>query len=204
MSVTVIIIAISSVVSILAFSNREMFDKMKFNPYRIHNNKEWYRVLTHALLHANWMHLLINMFVLYSFGSAVEYYFSYYLGSKAELFYIILYVTSIIFSVLYSFNKQKENIYFNAVGASGAVSAVVFTAILFDPWNRLYFFGIIPIPGIIFGIGYLIYSYIMGKRQKGPIAHDVHFLGSVYGLVFPILIKHQLIWVFLNNLLNVQ
>ena len=202
MSVTIIIIAITSVVSIIAFSNKEMFEKLKFNAYRIHNDKEWYRIFTHALLHANWMHLIINMLVFFSFGRVVEYYFAYYFGSKGTLFYVVLYITAILFSVLYSLNKQKNNIFYNAVGASGAVSAVVFTAIFFDPWNMLYFFGMIPIPGIVFGIGYLIYSYIMGKRDKGFIAHDVHFWGSVYGFVFPLLIKHQLIWLFLHKLIG--
>ncbi len=202
MNITILIIAITSVVSVIAFSNKEMFEKLKFNPYRINKDKEWYRILTHALLHANWMHLIINMFVLYSFGRAVEMYFAYYFGAKGTLLYVVLYITAIIFSVLYSLNKQKDNIFYNAVGASGAVSAVVFTAIFFDPWNMLYFFGMIPIPGIVFGIGFLIFSYIMGKRDKGFIAHDVHFWGAIYGFVFPVLIKHQLILLFLHKLLG--
>jgi len=202
MSITIIIIAITSVVSIIAFSNRALFEKLKFNAYYIHNDKEWYRIFTHALLHANWMHLIINMLVFYSFGMAVEMYFAHYFGPRGSLFYLVLYVTAIVFSVLYSINKHKNDISYNAVGASGAVSAVVFTAIFFDPWNMLYFFGIIPIPGIIFGIGFLIFSYVMGKRKQGFIAHDVHFWGSVYGFVFPLLIKHQLIWLFLHKLLG--
>ncbi len=202
MDVTIIIIAITSIVSVITFSNRALFEKLKFNAYRIHNDKEWYRMVTHALLHANWMHLIINMLVLFSFGRVVELYFAYYFGPKWALLYLVLYVTAVVFSVLYSVNKHKDDIFYNAVGASGAVSAVVFTAIFFDPWNRLYFFGMIPIPGIIFGIGYLIFSYIMGKRDQGFIAHDVHFWGSVYGFVFPLLIKHQLIWLFLHKLLG--
>jgi len=197
---TIFIIAITSLVSILAFSNSVLFDRLKFNAFYIYHQKDWHRIITHALLHANWMHLIINMFVLYSFGRVVEIYFDYYFGSKGTFFYILLYVTSILFSVLYTLNKQKENVFYNAVGASGAVSAIVFTAIFFAPWQMLYFFGIIPIPGIVFGVGYLFYSYKMGKKDNGIIAHDVHFWGAVYGFAFPVLIKYQLIWLFLHKL----
>ena len=206
MSLTLIIIIITSIISISAFYNKELFLKLQFNPYSVINKKEYWRLLTHAFLHANWFHLFINMLVLFSFGIMVEYYFIGFLGvSKGKLVYLLLYITSIFFSVLYSLQKYKNDIFYNAVGASGAVSAIVFTSIFFEPWNMVYLFGLIPIPAIIFGILYLIYSYQMSKRDTSDfIAHDVHFWGAVYGFVFPVLINYKFIFVFLSKLLFLE
>jgi membrane associated rhomboid family serine protease len=202
MSVTLIIIIITSIVSIVAFGNKELFEKLKFNPSRIIYKKEYYRILTHAFLHANFLHLLINMLVLFSFGIMVEYYFVEFLGvNKGKFLYLILYLTSIIFSVLFSLQKHKDDVFYNAVGASGAVSAIVFTSIFFEPWDMVYFFGIIPIPAIIFGVIYLYYSYIMSKKDETSfIAHDVHFWGSVYGFIFPVLINYKFLFYFIYKL----
>jgi len=203
MSITLIIIIITSIVSFIAFNDRKLFTKYQFNAYAIVNKKEYWRLITHAFLHANWIHLLINMIVLFSFGIMVEYYFVGYFGIiKGKLIFGLLYLTSILFSVMYSLQKHKNDIFYNAVGASGAVSAIVFTSIFFEPWNMIYLFGFIPIPAIIFGILYLFYSYKMSKQENSDfIAHDVHFWGAVYGFVFPILINYKFIFIFLSKLL---
>ena len=203
MSITLIIIIITSIVSFIAFNYRKLFTKYQFNAYAIVNKKEYWRLITHAFLHANWIHLLINMIVLFSFGIMVEYYFVGYFGIiKGKLIFGLLYLTSILFSVMYSLQKHKNDIFYNAVGASGAVSAIVFTSIFFEPWNMIYLFGFIPIPAIIFGILYLFYSYKMSKQENSDfIAHDVHFWGAVYGFVFPILINYKFIFIFLSKLL---
>ena len=103
---------------------------------------------------------------------------------------------------LYSLLQQKNNPYYNAVGASGAVSAVLFTAIFFDPWNNIYFFGILPIPGIIFGGLYLYYSYYMSTKKADNIGHDAHFLGAIFGFALPIVLKPALLIGFLDLLLG--
>jgi membrane associated rhomboid family serine protease len=103
---------------------------------------------------------------------------------------------------LFSIFKHKNNPYYSAVGASGAVMAVVFTTIFFDPWNKLWFFGVIPIPGIVFGILYLAYSVYMGKKNADNIGHDAHFTGAIFGFIFPILINFQLVSIFLDKLLS--
>ncbi len=201
MSITLWIIIITSIVSIIGFGNQDFMDKLKFNPYKIFYQKEYYRIFTHAFLHANWLHLFINMLVLFSFGTMVEYYFIGFWGSKGRLFFLILYLTSILFSVLFSLKKHKEDIFYNAVGASGAVSAVVFTSIFFEPWNLVYFFGLIPIPAIIFGAIYLFYSYKMSREDRASvIAHDVHFWGAVYGFLFPMLLNFKMLYYFLAKL----
>ena len=90
--------------------------------------------------------------------------------------------------------------YYSAIGASGAVMAVVFTSIFFDPWNKLYFFGLIPIPGIVFGALYLAYSWYMSKQNKDNIGHDAHFFGAIFGLVYPVIIDPSLLHHFISKL----
>lgn len=199
---TLILIALITLISAIAFSQGEIMNHLQFNAYKIIHRKQYYRMVTHALVHANWEHLIVNMIVLYSFGSAVERFFEFYFGNSATLYYLILIFGSVIFSTLYSLFQQKNNPYYNAVGASGAVSAVLFTAIFFNPWNNIYFFGILPIPGIIFGGLYLYYSYYMSTKKADNIGHDAHFLGAIFGFLLPIVLKPALLIGFLNLLLG--
>jgi len=113
-----------------------------------------------------------------------------------------LYFGGILASNIWSLIKNQNNYYYNAVGASGAVSAVLFATIFFDPWGLLYLFAILPIPGILFALGYLIYSYQMSKKQSDNVAHDAHFLGAVFGFVFPILLKPDLFQRFVDSLFS--
>jgi membrane associated rhomboid family serine protease len=199
---TLILIALITLISAIAFSQGEIMAQLQFNAYKIIHRRQYYRMITHALVHANWEHLIVNMIVLYSFGSAVERFFEFYFGNNATSYYLILILGSVIFSTLYSLFQQKNNPYYNAVGASGAVSAVLFTAIFFDPWNNIYFFGILPIPGIIFGGLYLYYSYYMSTKKADNIGHDAHFLGAIFGFFLPIVLKPELLIGFLNLLLG--
>jgi membrane associated rhomboid family serine protease len=174
---------------------------MQFNPYSIRHRNELHRFFTYGFLHADWIHLLINMFVLLSFGLSVEKYFSFYFQTKAYLYYILLYVGGIIFSVLYDYGKHKNDSNYNAVGASGAVSAVVFSNILFDPTGRLYLYFIpIGIPAVIFGFLYLIYSAYMARRGSDNVGHNSHFWGAIFGLIFTILLKPKLVIIFLHQI----
>ncbi len=199
---TIIIIAITALISIAAFNKVELLYKYQFNAYQIVKRKQWYRIFTYAFLHANWDHLLVNMVVLFFFGRVLETYFNDYFGASAVLYFILLYVGAIVFSTLYDLKKHREHYHYNAVGASGATSAVVFSAIFFAPLEKIYFLFFIPIPGIIFAIGYLYYSYYMSKKNLDNIGHSAHFYGAVFGFLFPILIKPQLFSLFLQQILN--
>ncbi len=194
MSVTLVIILITVVVSVLAFSNQELFRRFVFNAYDIKHFKNTYRFLSYALIHGDWIHLLVNMMVLFSFGRIVEQYYGFYFGLKGILYYLLLYVGGTALSTLPSYGKHKDDYSYTAVGASGAVSAVVFASIVFDPLNKIYIF-LIPfgIPAIIFGILYLVYSWYMGKKNIDNIGHDAHFWGAVFGFVFTILLKPVLL-----------
>jgi len=195
--------AVTAAVSFVAFQNNELMYKLQFNAAQVVHRKQYYRLVSHAFVHANWPHLIVNMLVLFFFGRNIEYYFSLFFGGKGPFYFVLLYIGGILASNLWGLAKHQNNYYYNAVGASGAVSAVLFAFIFFDPWQKLYFFGIIPIPGIIFGVGYLIYSYQMGKQKKDNVAHDAHFLGAVFGFIFPIIFKPDLFSRFIDQLFSI-
>ncbi|MCD4682628.1 MAG: rhomboid family intramembrane serine protease [Bacteroidales bacterium] len=198
---TILIIGITAIVSFLSFNRRDIFDKLKFNAYYIHQRKEYYRVLSYGLIHADWMHLLVNMFVLYSFGDIVEQVFNAYFGFKGSIYFLLLYIGGIGFSTLFDFGKYKNDIYYNAVGASGAVSAIVFSSIILYPAGKIFLFFIpIGIPAPIFGLLYLAYSAYMAKRGRDNIGHSAHFWGAIFGVVFTIAIKPEFIKLFFEQL----
>jgi len=197
--VTYLIIAAVSLVTISAFSNREVYYKLMFNPYKIKHSNQWYRFISHAFIHANWEHLIFNMLTLYFFGVFVESAFALHFGSKAIPLYITEFLLASIVSSIPSFLKHKGNYAYNAVGASGAVSAILYTSILFEPLNKIYLFFIpIGIPAFVFGIIYLAYSAYMSKRNADNIGHDAHFWGAVFGFAFPLIFKPNLFENFIN------
>jgi len=195
----IIVIALTSA---FAFSQREVMAQLQFNAFQIYHRKQFYRILTHAFVHANWEHLIVNMIVLYSFGTAVEAYFGDTFGTIGSTYYLILFFGSVIFSSLLSLIGQRDNPQYNAVGASGAVSAILFTAIFFNPWSNIYFFGILPIPGIIFGALYLYYSYYMSTKKMDNIGHDAHYMGAIFGFFFPVFLQPSLLLNFFQIILS--
>jgi membrane associated rhomboid family serine protease len=199
---TILIIILTSGFSILAFRQHSLMYKYQFNPYQILKRKQYARLILHAFLHANWTHLLVNMLVLYSFGTALEKYFQTFFGARWIPYFLFLYLGAILVSPLYALIRHKDNYLYNAVGASGAVAAVVFATIFFDPWNKIYFFAIMPVPGIIFGAIYLIYSWIMSKKGQDNVAHDTHFFGALFGFIVPMILNPDLIAYFIDQLLR--
>jgi membrane associated rhomboid family serine protease len=197
---TIILIAITVAVSFAAFNNVKLMNMLQFNASKIIYKNEYHRLITHAFVHANWEHLFVNMIVLFSFGQVIEAYFKYNFGSNHILYFFLLYFGGILVSNLYALVKHRKNYFYNAVGASGAVASVLFAAIFFDPWGNILFFMILPIPGIIFAVLYLVYSYQMSHKQKDNVAHDAHFLGALFGFIFPILLNARLFELFLDKL----
>jgi len=201
-SITLMLVIIISLTSGMAFYNRDVIEQFQFNAFKIYHKKQFYRLVSHALVHANWEHLIVNMVVLWSFGGLVEHYFKMNFGGNSSYYFLALFVGSVIFSSVWSLIKQRNNYYYNAVGASGAVSAVLFAAIFFNPWESIYFFGILPMPGIIFGLLYLYYSFYMSRKKMDNIGHDAHFLGAIIGFCTPIIFRPSLIWDFINLLFS--
>ncbi len=202
MGIHIILIAIISLISILAFSRYDIMARYQLNAWSVIHRKEYIRMISHGFLHADWFHLIVNMFVLYSFSQAVLFYFGYFFSGNAGIRFIILFLTAIPVSAVYSVIKNKSNHHYNAVGASGAVSAVVFTSIFFDPYNPVLLFAVVPVPGIIFGIIYLVYSAYMARKQVDNIGHDAHLWGAVYGFVFPLFYEPSLIIRFIDQIIS--
>lgn len=197
----IIIIAITIIVSVVAFYNLEWMDKLKFNAYKIKHNKQGWRFFSYALVHAGWIHLLVNMWVLYSFGSIVLRAFGGYFGPRGTIYYLLLYAGGVLFSILFDYGKNRNNIYYNAVGASGAVAAVVFASILIYPTGGIYVFPIpFSIPSWLFGILFLVYSAYMQKQGNSRIGHGAHFWGAVYGILFMIIAVPDILFTFFHQL----
>ncbi len=207
MSITIAIILLTVVTSVIAFPHDvqsvnsirkpEWFDRFKFNAYAVSKHKQYYRLISYGFIHANWTHLLFNVITLYFFGRLVELYFSGLWGNLGGLIYLAFYISALIISSLQDLITNRNNSYYNAVGASGAVSAVLYASILFAPNEKLFIFFIpIPITSWIFGILYLGYSYYMSRKKIDNIGHNAHFWGAVYGFIFPIIFFPELIVLF--------
>ena len=201
MNITFIIIFLTAVISVFALNNEEVFAKLKFNAYDARHSNHWYRFFTYGFVHAGYVHLMINMVVLYSFGVIVEYEFLKYFPGKASFYYILLYVGGLILSIIPAFGKHKNDVFYNAVGASGAVAAVVFSSIILYPTGKIFFFFIpVPIPAPLFGIFYVGYEYYMAKRGRDNIGHDAHLWGAIFGVIFTLALKPGLAMMFLQQL----
>ncbi len=183
--ITIAIIIITVITSLRAFNDRMLHQRMLFNPYLTKKDKDYVRFITSGLIHADYLHLGLNMYVLYLFGQWVEPTFNYLFGPLGSLAYVVMYFVGIVVSHSISFFKHKDNPYYNSLGASGAVSAVVFSAIVMYPIDL----QIWRIPGVIFGILYLGYSHYMSDKNTDRIGHDAHFAGAIFGILFTLAIR---------------
>ena len=193
LSITLIIVVLTCAVSLLAFNDRSLKYKLIFSPYQVKHHNEWYRVITHAFIHNDFIHLLFNMYVLYMFGEAVENSFDANLIKLGKYYYIPLYVGGFFFATLPAMRRHSENQHYMSLGASGAVSAVVFSYIIIAPMTplRLVFLPMIELPAVVFGAIYMAYEIYMDKRGGTRIAHDAHLWGAFYGIVFTITLNFQ-------------
>jgi membrane associated rhomboid family serine protease len=175
MLVTYAIIAATVLVSIFCFNSGPLFEALSLKPNRVVERREWYRVITHGFVHGDYTHLIVNMFVLFSFGSFVEPLFDRLhqsgITGNGTANYLLLYFGGMAAATIRDLVRNRHNPYYTSIGASGAVSAVLFTSIFFDPWGRIYLFAVIPIPGLLFGVLYLAYSHCSGRRGRDRVNH---------------------------------
>ena len=191
--VTIIIIGANILISFKGFEDRLFFERYKFNVGSIKRGEQ-IRMFSSAFLHADTTHLLFNMLTLYFFANAV-------LLPLGTFNFIIIYLASLLFGNLLSLYFHKDEYWYSAIGASGAVTGILYSAILLQPGMELYMFFVpIPIPGYLFGIGYLLYSIYGIKNRIGNIGHDAHFGGAVGGYIITLLLKPSL---FQTNLFHV-
>jgi len=200
---TILIIAATALVSLVAFSNGNLMYNLRHWPYQEARRGEYYRWITGGLLHADPMHLIFNMLTLFFFGKYVEGWFTDVFGAAGAIVYVLFYVLALVASSSATFYKYRNNPGFASIGASGATAAVLFAAILLDPTISIYLFIIpIGIPGFIFGILYLWYSNYAANRSHDNIDHTAHFFGAVFGFFFPILLQPSLIVEFFRQMVG--
>jgi membrane associated rhomboid family serine protease len=192
---TLVIIAITCAISFYAFSNSIFFNQFKFYPYSMARNAEYPRWILHGFLHGDISHLLFNMFSLYFAGQIAEQIFGF-----ATVF-AIFYIAAIIVSSIPDYISNKNNTFYSSIGASGAVSATLFSIVLFNPWGTVYIY-FLPVPFIVFAVGYILYSFYMSKQNADNIGHTAHLSGAIFGLVATIVYRPDSIHRFLSEILN--
>lgn len=185
-TLTIIIIAITCIVSFMAFSNEKLLHDLIFYPPPITYQNQWYRFITCGFIHADMMHLAFNMYSFYMFGVAIEDAFHVLFGSKGKALFLLLYVSALVVCLLPTYFKHKDDYHYRSLGASGAVSAIVFTYIFLAPTKKLglIFIPSLEAPAFIFGIVYIIVSAVLAKRGRSNINHSAHLWGGIYGIVF--------------------
>ena len=193
-SITLLIIIVTALVSIGAWQDRRVFLALLFEPFVIRARGEWHRFVTHAFIHADGYHLFVNMFVLYMFGANVERLYQGLTDGSGALAFSGLYLGGILFSSLVGYRRHIHDPGYRAVGASGAVAAVLLAHILMLPTQSIYLMFIpIPIPSFVFGILYLAYERYMDKRGGDNVAHDAHFHGALFGVVYTAIVEPRLV-----------
>ncbi len=203
LSITNITVGITCLVSFFLMQNQAGKALLVFHPVTIREQHQWFRFLTSGFVHADMVHLAVNMFVLWSFGNAIErMYFPAFLGDFTAQKYMLLYFGGIVAASVPSYIRHNRNPGYAALGASGGVSAVVFAAILFEPWQNLYLYGVIAIPQILAGAGYLYYSWYQDKRAADNIGHMAHFTGALWGFFITGLMRPDLFVRFIEKALQ--
>lgn len=214
-SFTILLIIITSIVSVYSFSNPSTLNKFLLNPFNVVNDKQFYRVFSHMFIHADWVHLFFNMYVLYVFGTTIEDVFTseefmYHLFpeiifwgvNKGYFHFIVLYFGGGLAASISSIIKYQNNPSYSSLGASGAVSAIVFSYMFLFPTQKLTLIIIpfFPLPAFVFGILFLSYEYLMDKYAKRTrVAHDAHFWGAIFGLIYTIVISPKFLFYFWNR-----
>lgn len=198
-SMTLIIIAITVLVSWRAFDNERLLERLMLWPALMARRKQYERLLTHGFIHADWMHLIFNMVTLFFFGRQIEQVFGE--GLSAAAGFAFFYLSAIVMAALPAWLGHRQNPNYRSLGASGGTSAVLFAFILFSPWSKLVIFPIpVPIPAIVFAVLYVAYSIWMERRGSDNIAHGTHLAGAAYGVLFMLLTQPGLAGHFFRQL----
>jgi len=201
-STNLILVLVTAAISYFAFQDRSIMERFILYPYRDIRDKKWYTIFTSGFLHADYNHLLFNMFTLYFLGDFCLNLFLEKYGFMGNMIYLLYFVSAVGMASIPSFIKHKDNAGYRALGASGGVSAVIFFFILTRPWGQLLIFGIIPIPAIVLGVLYLVYESYMSKKGNDNIGHDAHLAGAVYGIISFAIIFSEKMPSFFEQLMN--
>ena len=195
---TFALIAATVLVSWLAFERPALLNRLILWPPAIERSKQYDRLLTHGFIHADWSHLLFNMITLYFFGRVIEREISALIG---PIGFVLFYLSAIVIAILPTYLRHRHDPHYRSLGASGAVSAVLFAFILLRPWAMIYVF-VLPMPAIAYAVGYVAYSFWMDRRGGDNINHSAHLSGAIYGVLFMLFMEPRIGAVFVQRLLN--
>ena len=198
MLLTLAIIAVTCIVSFMAFKDGKLMQRLILWPPAIEKKHEYWRLLSYGLVHADFQHLLFNMITLFFFGRAMADLYAMHMGPLGFLWF---YLGGLLVSILPTYIQNRNNPNYRSLGASGAVSAVLFAFILYSPWSMILVF-IIPVPAILYAVAFLGYSIWMDHRGGGYINHSAHSWGAAYGIVFTVLMDKEVVRQFLQQLAN--
>ncbi|NZA27352.1 rhomboid family intramembrane serine protease [Luteimonas sp. SJ-92] len=196
--VTFAIIGVTVLVSWRAFGDRRLIERLLLWPPAIDRHRQYERLVTHGFVHADWMHLLFNMITLFFFGGVIEQFFSERIGAIG---YLAFYLSAIVVAILPTYLRHQHDPAYRSLGASGAVSAVLFSFVLLAPWSPIYLMLIpIGIPAFVFALLYIGYSIWMDRRGGGNVNHSAHLWGAVYGMLFTVMMEPRVATTFLQRL----
>jgi len=199
-TITIVLIIINTVVSLYAMQRPQLLNSLMMNPYQIANRGQYYRLISSGFVHRDHMHLIFNMFSFYFFGTQLEYIFRQIFGIFGSIHFVALYLLGIIVSDLPTVYKHRKNIHYNSLGASGAVSAVVFACILFLPLQDICLYGVLCFPGVMLGLAYLAYSFYSSKKSRDGINHDAHLYGALFGVFYCLIFYPDSLTIFLHQM----
>lgn len=191
---TIAIIAVTAVVSFVGFNNRSWVDRLILWPPAVRRG-EYFRLLSYGFVHADTNHLLFNMITLFFFGRAMEPLYGEILGNFG---FAIFYLSALLVSILPTYLVNRGNAEYRSLGASGAVSAVLFAFILLQPWALIFVF-FLPVPAILYAVAYVGYSIYMDRKGQDNVNHSAHLWGAAYGVLFTILVEPRILGIFLNR-----
>jgi membrane associated rhomboid family serine protease len=189
-----LILLFTIVTSIYAFNDPTLYGKFMLHPYSVYRKNKLYTLITSGMIHSDWMHLIFNMMTFFFFAFTLE-------AQIGSFKFGLVYFASLILSDIPTIFRHKDDFWYNSLGASGAISGVLFSFILFYPLTPLYIFFIpIGIPAVLFGGLYLLYCVYASKQSRDNINHDAHFFGALTGIIITILIIPGIVPHFLSTL----
>lgn len=198
MSATLFLIAITCAASFVALNNPKMLEALILWPPAVKRSNEYYRLVSYGLVHADFPHLLFNMITLYFFGRVME---DFYNSTMGQFGFVFFYTLGLLVSILPTYWKNRDNAQYRSLGASGAVSAVLFAFILFQPWTLIFIF-FVPVPAILYAVLYVVYTIYSERRGGDNINHSAHLWGAAYGVLFTLVLEPRVAGVFLDGLMH--
>jgi membrane associated rhomboid family serine protease len=198
--ITLTIIIVTGLITLTGFRNGKVVDELIFWPPAISQKHQYYRFITCGLIHADYMHLIFNMLTLYFFGTFMEAHYQGELGLQ-KWYYLALYLGALVISNIPTYLKHRNDYNYRSLGASGAVSAVLFAFILLYPWQRIIVL-VFPVPAIVYGALFLVYSAYMSRKGGDNVNHDAHFYGALFGILFTIAVRPEVAGMFWYKLIH--